>query len=89
MVVGTEMLMNTTHGLLRGGLWLTYLVMLLALLCATLTGCHSHAATKMSTTATPPAVIGDANPLAAMVPGQPFDERPITPMETVGASKDD
>ena len=89
MVVGTEMLMNTTHGLLRGGLWLTNLVMLLALLCASLTGCHSHAAVKMSATAKSPPVIGDANPSAGMEPVHPIDDRPITPMETVGASRDD
>jgi hypothetical protein len=89
MVVGTETLMNTTHGLLRGGLWLTYLVMLLALLCASLTGCHSRAAVMISATAMPPVVTGNSNPLAGMTPAQPIDERPITPMETVGASGTD
>jgi hypothetical protein len=86
-LVGKEMLMNTTHGLLRGGLWLTYLVMLLALLCATLTGCQSHAVANVPATTLAEAAM--PNPLAGMVPGQPIDDRPITPTETVGASSRD
>ena len=80
--------MNMTHGLIRSGSWLTYLVMLLALICATSTGCHSHALSKVPAApiATTPAETIDPNPLAGMVPVQPFDERPIMPTETVGAA---
>ena len=73
MVVGTGTLMNTTHGLLRSGLWLTYLVVLLALLCAALTGCHSHAVAKGPATlaAMTPSETVEANPLAGMMRAPP------------------
>ena len=74
------------------GLRLTGFVTLLALASAiSVAGCHSHDLARGSAapTALTPEETVAANPMAGMVPVQPIDDRPVTPMETVGASKDD
>ena len=88
-VVGTETLMKTTLNIFAEELRLTVLVILLALVCAFVTACHSHAVAKVSASAETPAQTVDTNPLAGMEPALPLDEELITPMETVGASARD
>lgn len=88
-LVGKEMRMNTTLNSFSDGLRLTVLVTLLALVCAFVTACHSHAAVKASPNAETSAPTVPATPFAGTEPAQPLDERLITPMETVGASARD
>jgi hypothetical protein len=84
--------MNSTLEPLRNGTRLTGLVALLAFASAiSIAGCHAHAVGQgaselMSiavTSASEPVV---TNTFVGVVPVHPFDERPVTPVETAGAS---
>ena len=81
--------MTTTLNSFSDGLRLTILVTLLALVCAFVNACHPYAVAKTSPNVERTAPTVDANPLAGMEPVLPIDERPITTMETVGASARD
>jgi len=86
--------MNATFEHCGNRLRLTRFVTLLALVSVILmAGCHSHAVARVAAASTPvgssQAVPALPNPPEAMEPVQPFDEKPVTTMETVGASNKD
>ncbi len=59
-------------------------VTLLSVACAFCSGCHSSVKANAMAPASAAAV--QAKPWQSQAPAAPLDERPITPMETVGAS---
>jgi hypothetical protein len=61
------------------------LVALLSLACAFCTGCHSSA---KNSAAAPAGVSSTVAAWQSQAPAAPFDDRPITTMETVGANGD-
>jgi len=80
---------TTLNTVLLDGVRATVLVTLLALACALMTGCHSRAVAKESAKVEPAGQPVNVNPLVGLTPTPPLDERPITTMETVGASQRD
>lgn len=93
-LVGAEMLMNTTFEPSGNELRLTGLVTLLALVSAiSMAGCQLHAVAQTASSSAPveaaQVVASLPNPLEGMEPIQPFDEKLVTTMETVGASDKD
>ena len=61
----------------------------MALVCASLVACESHASVGESARAAMQPTAVAVDPLAGLEPRPPFDETPITPVETVGASSKD
>ena len=85
----TENLMTTRLLNARNGLRRTTLGTLLVLLCAIVAACHADASARANANPKKPPENVNVNALAGMEPVQPFDEKLVTPMETVGASPKD
>ena len=79
-----EPLMNTTQS--TPALRHVILVTVLSVACAFCTGCHSSAQARLAAPATPSEAAPPASRWDSMAPSAPLDERPITPMESVGAA---